>query len=73
MNNSELPAFAAMSDWSSQDGLSKREYFAGQALIGLSQGKKIGELKKGECTDVAEGALLIADALLAELAKPEQP
>lgn len=48
-------------------GLTKREYFAGQALIGLSMGRITAELKQGECCDVAEMAILIADELLKQL------
>lgn len=57
---------------SSQDGMTLRDYFAGQALIGII-GKypcEICEIKPGEYAPVnvsaAKGAYAYADAMLAE-------
>ncbi len=48
-------------------GLTKREYFAGQALMGLlAHG-----IMDAQITFAVEDSIKLADALLAELAKPE--
>lgn len=70
LENKDLPAFACASENYQQDGLTKREYFIAMAMQGLCVGKKIGELKQGECVDVAEAAVLIADALIYEIDNP---
>lgn len=48
-------------------GLTKREYFAGQALQGLCVGKITSDIKSGQCVDIANEAVIIADALLKAL------
>lgn len=48
-------------------GLTKREYFAGLAMQGLCVNKKTSEIKQGECVDIAELSLIIADELLKQL------
>lgn len=48
-------------------GMTLREWFAGQALVGLMVGVVTG---KGNARDAAEVAVEAADALLIELAKP---
>lgn len=48
-------------------GITKREYFAAMAMQGLCVNRITGELKKGECVDVAEMSILIADELLKQL------
>lgn len=52
-----------------KDGLTKREYFAGLAMQGICA--SIKELPFGYST--ADMAVMLADALLAELAKPQKP
>jgi len=51
--------------------LTKREYFAGLAMQGLCVGKLTGDITKGECVDIAECAVIIADQLINELNKEE--
>lgn len=60
-------------------GLTKREYFAGLAMQGLAVGVcglisgEFTAYAKGSCnTAIAERAVLLADYLLAELAKPKE-
>ncbi len=53
-------------------GLTKREYFAGLAMQGLSVGKRTADLKQGECYDIAECAIIIADELLRQLETTKQ-
>lgn len=45
-------------------GMSIRLKLAAMAMQGLCVGKITSEIKKGECCDIAEMALLIADELL---------
>jgi len=48
-------------------GLTKREYFAGLAMHGLCVNKITSEIKQGQCVDIAEMSILIADELLKQL------
>lgn len=66
LTNAELPAFPYIVNDDFQEGyrgLTKREWFAGQALAGL-----IGRPPEV----IAEMAVEIADAVLAELAKEKK-
>jgi len=70
MKNSNLPAFAssAMTDRSGyqQDGLTKREYFAGLAMQSYASGEFTGQ--SGMPHEViAEWSVKMADALLKQL------
>ena len=57
-----------------QEGMSLRHYFAGQALMGfISSGADVFSGDNGQILSVASLSVHYADALLAELAKPEQP
>ena len=47
-------------------GLSKREYFAGQAIIGMLQGRKLSESPDGA---ISRKAVKLADALIDALNK----
>ena len=78
MENSKKPAFYNPNSYSMQGddgiGLTKREYFAGQALVGLM----VQAIPGGHNTNttfnnsvVVKHAVDIADALLAELDKPK--
>ncbi len=50
-------------------GLTIRQQFAMAAMQGLCNGKITGDIKKGECVDIAECAVIIADRLIIELNK----
>lgn len=66
MTNANTPAFPAHTSIN-QIGLSKREYFAGQALLAaIAHPGLVGHLDLA-----AAHAVKAADALLAELAKGE--
>ena len=62
------PAFPRIANLSIEkmDGMTLRDYFAGQALIGLMMRSDIGEVSYQER---AEWARRQADAMLAEMAK----
>lgn len=71
MENGKQGAFAMLDQNGSftQYGLTKREYFAGMAMIGLYS------MKDAICwtdEDIAKMAVKQSDALLAELEKTEQ-
>lgn len=53
-------------------GLTKREYFAAMALQGLSVGKITKDIMAGQCVDIAQCAIEIADQLIEALNKEEQ-
>jgi len=53
-------------------GLTKREYFAGLAMQGLLERFTIGQLMGNESVLVADCALKLADALLAELSNKQK-
>lgn len=61
--NGRLAAFPAAEDWSNS-GMTVREYFAAQAMIGVL-GKNLNATPK----EIAFVSVAVADALLAELAK----
>jgi hypothetical protein len=63
MKNGEQGAFASMNEFERQEGLTKREYFAGLAMQGMLASDYRGDI------DVM--AVKFADALLAELRKQE--
>jgi hypothetical protein len=65
MKNGQEGAFASMNEYERQEGLTKREYFAGMAM----QGMAMSDLK---FEDMAHDAVKMADALLAELEKTKQ-
>jgi hypothetical protein len=70
MENGKQGAFASMNEFERQEGLTKREYFAGLAMIGLYS------MKDAICwteEDIAKMAVKQSDALLAELEKTEKP
>lgn len=73
MENKDLPAFAstALSEHNSyhQEGLTKREHFAGLALLGID--KKDYKVRFGSnwAEIAATDAVKLADALLIELEK----
>lgn len=78
MENGKKPAFYNPNSYTMQGddgiGLTKREYFAGQALVGLM----VQAIPGGHNTNttfnnsvVVKHAVDIADALLAELDKPK--
>lgn len=70
MENFERPAFPTNARmYGEMTGLTKREYFAAMAMQGLCVGRITGELKQGECVDIAEMSLLIADEVIKQLDK----
>ena len=69
MEKGKQGAFASMNEFERQEGLTKREYFAAMAMIGLYS------MKDAICwtdEDIAKMAVKQSDALLAELEKTEQ-
>lgn len=69
MENGKQGAFASMNEFERQEGLTKREYFAAMAMIGLYS------MKDAICwtdEDIAKMSVKQSDALLAELEKTEQ-
>ncbi len=63
-------------DWnygnvSSTGGLTIREHFAAMAITGLCANKKVGDIMNGECVDIANSAVAIADALIEALNKTQ--
>ena len=65
MENGKEGAFASMNEFERQEGLTKREYFAGMAMQGMLASDYRG--------DIAIMAVKFADALLAELRRTEKP
>jgi hypothetical protein len=65
MKNGEEGAFASMNEYERQEGLTKREYFAAMAMQGTMTSSY-------SVNTIAEIAVKMADALLAELDKPKQ-
>jgi hypothetical protein len=53
-------------------GLTKREHFAAMAMQGLCVGKLTNDIMTGQCVDIAQCAIEIADQLIAALNKEEQ-
>jgi hypothetical protein len=72
MENGEQGAFACVDSQKQylQEGLTKREYFAGLALQGICVQKYVQRDDDREC--IAKLSVKIADALLAELEKPKE-
>jgi len=69
MENVKQSAFACANEYHLQQGLTKREYFAGMAMIGLYS------MKDAICwtdEDIAKMSVKQSDALLAELEKTEK-
>ena len=64
-NNTEEHENAFANDW--EGGLTKREYFAGQAMMGLLV---TGVLDDHDCEIIAKHAVNQADALINALNKP---
>lgn len=56
-------------DVAPQDGMTLRDWFAGQALCGLM----MFETTQGKWDEFAKGAYDCADAMLAEREKPNKP
>lgn len=76
-NDSAFPSFAELNgkEVVGSDGLTTREYFAGQALIGLMANSDLPDLMKSGWAPnkAAEICFMVADAMLAEAAKSNQP
>jgi hypothetical protein len=64
MNNGDMPANPNKHDMR-EKGLTKREHFAAMAMQGMVNSDTVGW--KNWDTDLAEGAVMAADALLAAL------
>ena len=45
-------------------GLTKREHFAAMAMQGLCVGKFHSDIMQGQCVDLAEEAVIIANSLI---------
>ena len=80
VKNQDLPAFASVAisgdNGYQQDGLTKREYFAGLAMQGLLTrfpNRHNGETDLGilECKRIAEEAVIMANKLLEELSNED--
>jgi hypothetical protein len=54
-------------------GMSIRDYYVGQAMIGLlaTNQYSLGEIKQGSCVDYIEAAVIIADEIIIQLNKIE--
>ena len=52
-------------------GLTKRELFAAMAMQGLAQGASVGNILAGVDGSLAEASCILADNLIAELAKKD--
>lgn len=61
IKNGDMPAMPQPSEWTGSKGLTKREQFAAMAMQGL----KTGDYHT--FSDMASDAVMIADALLAQL------
>jgi len=56
-------------DYKGNSGLTKREYFAARAMQGILSNTHLGNILNNQ--KISESALGLADALLAELEKPD--
>ena len=56
-----------------QLGLTKREYFAAKAMQAIGTSTSKGAWTAPDAPQVAQRAVVFADALMAELAKPVKP
>ena len=65
MKNGQKGAFASMNEYKWQKGLTKREYFAAMAM-------QVTTTSSYSVNTIAEIAVKMADALLAELEKTKQ-
>ena len=70
---------ACNSEWLTEDGMTRREYFAGQALAGLCANpalvdieNRTGLTSEGIAQTLAEASADLADALIAELGKADE-
>ena len=70
MKNGEQGAFASMNEFERQEGLTKREYFAGLAMSSYLM-TFYNEAKKSQ-EEVARRSVAMADILLKELDKKEE-
>jgi len=76
-NDSALPLMSAHTDWEgtstgateSEGGLTKREFFATQALVGLVQRSQYRDRELIEMPSIANIAVQFADALIEALNK----
>lgn len=69
MKNGKKPAFTGIVNEAHQEGLTKREYFAGLAMQGLMTSQNQEGEWRHDIKSCAEISVQIADALLAELEK----
>lgn len=53
-----------------QEGMTLRDWFAGQALVGMLASAPVADRSKPKHRGWAENAYLFADAMLAERSKP---
>ena len=66
------PAFACIdNNQYLQVGLTKREYFAAMAMQGIASNRGNSENAKTDSAWIAEASVLLADALINALNKPE--
>jgi len=64
------PAFPINVGLDGTDGLSKREYFAGQAMQAIANAEqRVSPLQRRNPDEIADKAVEIADALIARLQK----
>jgi hypothetical protein len=70
MKNGQQGAFASMNEFERQEGLTKREYFAGLAMSSYLM-TFYNEAKKSQ-EEVARRSVAMADILLKELDKKEE-
>ena len=64
------PAFPINVGLDGTDGLSKREYFAGQAMQAIANAEqRVSPLQRRNPDEIADKAVEIADALIAKLQK----
>lgn len=65
----DIPAFPNVGDGERYDGMTLRDYFAGQAIIGLLNISP-NQTGRGDITQIlVESAYQVADAMLAERSK----
>jgi hypothetical protein len=69
MKNGKQPAFTGIVNEAYQEGLTKREYFAGLAMQGLMTSQDQNGSWRHDIKTCAEISVQMADAILAELEK----
>jgi hypothetical protein len=71
MNNDKTggAAFPLESDYGSQKGMTLRDYFAGQALMGIMGNPAIDESEKWDIPTICNATYRIADYMIAEREK----